>query len=54
MIYFRMKSLVVAPLVGAWIEIENLLPDIPKRITVAPLVGAWIEIQSNKKDSQEL
>ena len=36
---------VVAPLVGAWIEIAistSYLPHIP----VAPLVGAWIEIKS--------
>ena len=36
-------DLVVAPLVGAWIEIirsiEHLCTD-----SVAPLVGAWIEI----------
>ena len=33
----------VAPLVGAWIEIM-LPPPIRKLIAVAPLVGAWIEI----------
>ena len=34
----------VAPLVGAWIEIEPLLRcSIHKE--VAPLVGAWIEIK---------
>ena len=33
----------VAPLVGAWIEIDiSLLFDV--RCIVAPLVGAWIEI----------
>ena len=34
----------VAPLVGAWIEIDHV---IRKRICliVAPLVGAWIEMQ---------
>ena len=33
----------VAPLVGAWIEIGK--PSSPPRlICVAPLVGAWIEI----------
>ena len=34
---------IVAPLVGAWIEIEN---QSDKGLTddVAPLVGAWIEI----------
>ena len=33
----------VAPLVGAWIEISPPLLII-KTIVVAPLVGAWIEI----------
>ena len=37
------KILAVAPLVGAWIEIDK--PEkISDDITVAPLVGAWIEI----------
>ena len=34
----------VAPLVGAWIEIDDLGLDTVLRI-VAPLVGAWIEIR---------
>ena len=34
---------VVAPLVGAWIEIMHLLIGM-YGIVVAPLVGAWIEI----------
>ena len=33
----------VAPLVGAWIEI-NLLESLGIQDDVAPLVGAWIEI----------
>ena len=33
----------VAPLVGAWIEI-NLYKPLYLLSTVAPLVGAWIEI----------
>ena len=33
----------VAPLVGAWIEIEWALP-VKGSNNVAPLVGAWIEI----------
>ena len=33
----------VAPLVGAWIEIQWATPD-PVAEWVAPLVGAWIEI----------
>ena len=36
-------ALLVAPLVGAWIEILYTPPNI-KIVTVAPLVGAWIEI----------
>ena len=35
----------VAPLVGAWIEINNPL-SMMIRLRVAPLVGAWIEICS--------
>ena len=34
----------VAPLVGAWIEIRDLA-GIFEPIEVAPLVGAWIEIE---------
>ena len=34
---------VVAPLVGAWIEILWICPQ-PSMSVVAPLVGAWIEI----------
>ena len=34
---------VVAPLVGAWIEISHLFHS-PRSAFVAPLVGAWIEI----------
>ena len=39
----NMQDYIVAPLVGAWIEI---LTSILLRtfVTVAPLVGAWIEI----------
>ena len=36
----------VAPLVGAWIEIESGLQLI-QIAWVAPLVGAWIEIRSD-------
>ena len=39
-----MKSLPVAPLVGAWIEIWICLAGIIM-VNVAPLVGAWIEIK---------
>ena len=35
--------MIVAPLVGAWIEIEAV-DDNDNSVSVAPLVGAWIEI----------
>ena len=38
------KTIIVAPLVGAWIEIIIAIA-MPKIAKVAPLVGAWIEIQ---------
>ena len=37
----------VAPLVGAWIEIDGGYSK-PKDTSVAPLVGAWIEIASSQ------
>ena len=37
------KRMLVAPLVGAWIEIEEKMPEL-QNVLVAPLVGAWIEI----------
>ena len=39
------QSSLVAPLVGAWIEISEA-PPIISFPPVAPLVGAWIEICS--------
>ena len=38
--------LIVAPLVGAWIEI-GVHPHISLWGIVAPLVGAWIEISNS-------
>ena len=38
----------VAPLVGAWIEIINDKIVYAKE-SVAPLVGAWIEIQQSSR-----
>ena len=38
-----MIEVTVAPLVGAWIEIDNAI-ERTDDIGVAPLVGAWIEI----------
>ena len=40
----------VAPLVGAWIEIEEQYCHLYSKI-VAPLVGAWIEIAVTDKDA---
>ena len=42
-ISYHIFALLVAPLVGAWIEIGRHRLDIVLSI-VAPLVGAWIEI----------
>ena len=38
-----MAKIAVAPLVGAWIEINSIGVELCVR-KVAPLVGAWIEI----------
>ena len=37
-----MKSSLVAPLTGAWIE-TSLVPQYLRQLSVAPLTGAWIE-----------
>ena len=44
-VYQDLKDLVglVAPLVGAWIEIHVVIL-VSFALSVAPLVGAWIEI----------
>ena len=39
----------VAPLAGAWIEIDGNIGAARDKI-VAPLAGAWIEIQVTKDD----
>ncbi len=38
-----MILIIVAPLVGAWIEITEVYEAVPDT-EVAPLVGAWIEM----------
>ena len=38
------RNTLVAPLAGAWIEID-LLKEAQKYLEVAPLAGAWIEIK---------
>ncbi len=40
----RGKAAHVAPLVGAWIEMQGLAVE-GRQPQVAPLVGAWIEIK---------
>ena len=47
----RVKKHEVAPLVGAWIEI-NLLYSRATFLFVAPLVGAWIEIKKSLSSSK--
>ena len=37
-------NIIVAPLVGAWIEISEQVANGTAVANVAPLVGAWIEI----------
>ena len=37
----------VAPLAGAWIEIDDVYKVAGKEDAVAPLAGAWIEISAN-------
>ena len=39
----RPRADIVAPLVGAWVEIAIMMPFLPC-CPVAPLVGAWVEI----------
>ena len=43
----------VAPLVGAWIEIDGSGKPLDKRFNVAPLVGAWIEITKKVRKRNE-
>ena len=40
-------SIRVAPLAGAWVEIDRLCP-VMHRSFVAPLAGAWVEIGPEK------
>ena len=42
-------ALLVAPLVGAWIEISWQYFAVIRSAGVAPLVGAWIEIRIMSK-----
>ena len=48
MIRASRHSLIVAPLVGAWIEILLFFSS-SSSLSVAPLVGAWIEITEDKE-----
>ena len=45
-IYQKTREVIVAPLVGAWIEIGEELGS-GEEPGVAPLVGAWIEIHTH-------
>ena len=47
--YGNRSSIGVAPLAGAWIEINILVAFIVSNI-VAPLAGAWIEISRSEKE----
>ena len=38
-----MVGMMVAPFMGAWIEMQKALPP-TSSVTVAPFMGAWIEI----------
>ena len=40
-------SNLVAPLVGAWIEIPKAIRAV-QEVSVAPLVGAWIEMSGTE------
>ena len=48
-----MRHFLVAPLVGAWIEIFQLDMDSSNK-TVAPLVGAWIEILAEHEGNTDI
>ena len=41
----KMESAIVAPLVGAWVEIGICDCNSAESSAVAPLVGAWVEIR---------
>ena len=46
--------MLVAPLAGAWIEIQQMLES-EREVAVAPLAGAWIEIWYHKyKNTSQL
>ena len=47
-----MCNIAVAPLVGAWIEIDKEMENIDIAL-VAPLVGAWIEIKKDLSDCRK-
>ena len=43
-----LRRALVAPLVGAWVEITDVL-IVRNCRKVAPLVGAWVEIADNRR-----
>ena len=48
-----LRKIIVAPLVGAWIEI-SLTCCVSLSSSVAPLVGAWIEMQEDIDDVKKM
>ena len=47
---YGLRSRKVAPLAGAWIEIETIKEEVVMAV-VAPLAGAWIEIRKSASAS---
>ena len=44
--------MLVAPLAGAWIEMDVIIRSFFSGICVAPLAGAWIEIYHTEKNGR--
>ena len=42
--YLNLVTFAVAPLAGAWVEIQTIMICIHTGYIVAPLAGAWVEI----------
>ena len=45
--YLNLVTFAVAPLAGAWVEIENRIKNL-RIFGVAPLAGAWVEILGSR------
>ena len=48
----KMRGYGVAPLAGAWIEMDVIIRSFFSGICVAPLAGAWIEIYHTEKNGR--